>query len=134
MALLSKSEKELVMNITKSYNVEKRKVFEVLYAKWERTWYEPPCVISSIPGDYAKSPEFRDVVKLGEDIVPLLMEKLTDPHQFFALQALAQLVPPEIIVTFEPTDPIAVLGGEQERAAQTVRKWLIFEEQRKNEI
>lgn len=126
MALLSNSEKELVTSITKSHDTEKRKVFEETYSKWEKTWYEPQCMMSSNPGDYAKSPEFRDVVALGQDIVPLLMEKLTDPHQFFALQAVAQVAHPELIVTVDLSNRAAVLGGEQERAAETVRRWLAF--------
>lgn len=102
-------------------------MFDARYANWEKTWREPPWLMSSIQGDYANCLEFRDVVVLSEDIVPLLMEKLTDPHQFFALQAGAQVARPEVIVTVALNAPIAVLGGKQERAAQTVRKWLAFE-------
>ena len=127
ISLISDSERELVTNITKSYDAEGRRVFEEAYAKWQKTWYEPECMMSSNPGDYATSQEFRNVVALGEDIVPLLIERLTDPSQFFALQAVAQLARPELIITTDLRDPIAVLSGEQGRAAQTVRKWLAFE-------
>ena len=127
MQLLPENEKELVTNVTKSYNAEGRQAFEEVYSKWEKTWDEPPYMMSSNPGDYAKSPEFWAVISLGEDIVPLLIEKLTDPSQFFALQAVAQLARREVNVTFEIDDPDVVLGGEQERAAQTVRRWLAFE-------
>jgi hypothetical protein len=126
MSLLSDNEKALITNLTKLYDAEGRKAFEEVYSKWSETWDAPAYAMSSIPSDYAKSPEFRDLIALGEDIVPLLMEKLADPDQFLALQAVEYLARPEVIAEFELDDP-AVLEGEQERAAQTVRRWLSFE-------
>ena len=67
--------------------------------------------------------EFLELISLGHDILPLLMEKLTDPDEFFALVAVDRLARPEIQITRELDDD-AVLLGEQGRAIETVQRWV----------
>lgn len=126
MSLLGDEEKELVTKLNAKIDASLRKAFDDAYARWSATWSDPSIAVSSVPCDYAKSPEFRELLAMGEPIVPLLMEKLVDPNQFFALQLVEHLGRQEVIAEFEADDP-AVLEGEQERAAATVRQWLGFE-------
>ena len=52
------------------------------------------------------------------------MEKMVgDPDQFFALQIVDNLAKDELMVEWDPADPV-VLEGEQARVKATVRRWL----------
>ena len=63
---------------------------------------------------------------MGTAIVPLVVQKLTDPKNFFALQLYDTLQPEAdkaAIVHIDPEDD-AMLEGEQGRAARTVQQWV----------
>ena len=100
--------------------------FDKAYAAWKATWNHPLIVISSAPAARAQSVEFLELISLGSEILPLLMEKLTDPDEFFALVAVDRLARPELQVTQEHDDE-AVLLGEQGRAIETVQRWVATE-------
>jgi hypothetical protein len=97
--------------------------FDKAYTAWKATWNHPLIVVSSSPAARAQSVEFLELISLGSDVLPLLMEKLTDPDEFFALVAVDRLIRPELQVTHEPDDE-AVLLGEQGRAIETVQRWV----------
>jgi hypothetical protein len=100
--------------------------FEKAYAAWKATWSHPLIVVSSAPAARAQTVEFLELIALGPEILPLLMEKLTDPDEFFALVAVDRLARPEFQVTHELDDE-AVLLGEQGRAIETVQRWVQIE-------
>jgi hypothetical protein len=53
---------------------------------------------------------------MGDQIIPLLVEKLTDPENFLALQLYDSLQPDEaLVVRFDPGGD-EILEGEQGRA------------------
>lgn len=97
--------------------------FDKAYAAWKATWSHPLIAVSSAPVARTQSIEFLGLISLGSDILPLLMEKLTDPDEFFALMAVDRLARPELQVTHELDDE-AVLLGEQGRAVETVQRWV----------
>jgi hypothetical protein len=97
--------------------------FEEAYVAWKATWSHPLIAVSSAPGARARSIEYLELIALGPGILPLLMEKLTDPEEFFALVAVDRLARPELRVTHDPGDG-AVLLGEQGRAIETVQRWV----------
>ena len=68
-----------------------RAQFEKAYARWRATWSHPLIAVSSAPGARAQSIEYLELIALGPEILPLLMEKLTDPEEFFALVAVDRL-------------------------------------------
>ncbi|MEZ0258373.1 MAG: hypothetical protein ACAI37_24050 [Chthoniobacter sp.] len=117
------AEQEQVTTRAAAVDAALRARFDRAYAAWKATWSAPEVSFSSNPGDRAKSPEFREVVALGPDCLPLIMEKLACQGDFFALQAADELLRAEHRVTFELEDE-RVLGGEQLRAQETVRRWL----------
>lgn len=97
--------------------------FDQVYAAWQRTWQDPRIAESSNPADRTHSQQFIDLVALGPDTIPLLMQKLQDPEQFFALQVVERMLLSDIV--FRPRmGDIAVLGGEQLRAHETIRRWV----------
>jgi hypothetical protein len=100
--------------------------FEKAYAAWKTSWAHPLIAVSSVPSARAQTTEFLELISLGPDILPLLMEKLTDPDEFFALLAVDRLARPELQVTREMDDE-AVLLGEQGRAIETVQRWVATE-------
>ncbi len=97
--------------------------FDTAYAAWKSTWDDPQVVVSSSPVTRIQSVEFVELISLGPAILPLLMEKLTDPDEFFALVAVDRLIRPELRVTHGSADE-AVLLGEQGRAIETVQRWI----------
>ena len=100
--------------------------FDKAYAAWRATWSHPLIAVSSAPSARAQTTEFLELISLGPDSLPLLMEKLTDPDEFFALLAVDRLARPELQVTRESHDE-AVLLGEQGRAIETVQRWVASE-------
>lgn len=124
--ILTQDERHAVGRRFAQVPLELQAKFDELYASWELTWNEPLVAASSKPADRARSRQFLDLIALGPTILPLLMHKLMNPDQFFALQAVDHLAGPEITVEFEPEDEI-VLKGEQFRAAETIRRWLSLE-------
>ena len=97
--------------------------FAKLYAAWQATWSDSIVLLSSAPVARAQSAEFRELLALGQDILPLLMEKLTEPDECFALVAVDRLLPADLVVKHDMGDA-AVLLGEQGRAIETIQRWL----------
>ena len=123
---LTTEERELLQHQVSRVPTELRERFAELYAAWENTWDEPLVAMSSNPADRARSREFFELIALGPDVLPLLMNEISDSDKFFALQAVDYLARRDVLVEFDLEDS-AVLEGEQARAAETVRRWLGFE-------
>jgi hypothetical protein len=113
---------------TRSAQVDKqlKERFDTAYNAWKATWSHPLIVVSSAPTARTQTTEFLELVSLGPGILPLLMEKLTDPNEFFALMVVDRLARPELHVIREIDDE-AVLLGEQGRAIETVQRWVASE-------
>ncbi|HEY7152836.1 MAG TPA: hypothetical protein VH575_02655, partial [Gemmataceae bacterium] len=63
------------------------------------------------------------LIALGPTILPLVIEQLANPENFFALQLYDAIQPNEkLLVQFEPDDE-RILEGEQGRARRVVQAW-----------
>src|SRR5438046_252638 len=62
-----------------------RREFEKAFDAWNETWFRGGLAISSVPHTRAIGNEFDALVALGPQILPLVVEKLTDPDNFLAL-------------------------------------------------
>lgn len=113
---------------TRATQVDKqlKEQFDKAYAAWKATWSHPLIAISSAPADRTRTTEYQELISLGPGILPLLMEKLTDPDEFFALTAVDRLARSELRVVRELDDE-AVFLGEQGRAIETVQRWIAAE-------
>ncbi|MHB1423753.1 MAG: DUF7689 domain-containing protein [Gemmataceae bacterium] len=100
--------------------------FDRAYNAWKATWNHPLIVVNSAPAARTRTTEFLELISLGADILPLLMEKLTDPDEFFALMAVDRLARPELHVLRNLDDEAGLLG-EQGRAVETVQRWIASE-------
>ena len=95
--------------------------FDARYASWEKTWHLPPVGFSSNPAAVKKSEEFGALIEMGENILPLVVQKLIDRKNFFALQLYDTLQSEAGLLV---CDQSARFEGEQRRAEQTVERWI----------
>jgi hypothetical protein len=123
MLTLTAEQQDLVRARAASVDRRVRDPFDAAYAAWRDTWSHPLVIVSSAPIDRSQSLQFLELVALGPDILPLLMEKLLDPTEFFALVAVDRLLPAALVVVRELDDDV-VLQGEQGRAVETVQRWI----------
>jgi hypothetical protein len=65
---------------------ELRTSFDELYRDWRRTWQRPDILVSSNSKAVKDSDEFRALASLGPKVLPLIVDKLLQPSEFFALQ------------------------------------------------
>lgn len=123
---LSKDEQTFLERKVKSLDARLKKEFGRRYQAWRVTWEHPLIACSSAPSRRTNSIEFLELTALGGDIVPLLMDKLRNPDEFFALQVLEKLVRPELFPSRSIDDP-GILAGEQGRAREVLKRWIALE-------
>jgi hypothetical protein len=97
---------------------EVRTSFDELYRDWRRTWERPDILVSSNSKAVKDSDEFRALASLGPKVLPLIVDKLLQPSEFFALQ-LYDTIERRPNLHEENRDL-----GEQKRALATARRWL----------
>ena len=92
--------------------------FDQSYREWRKTWERSDILVSSNAKAVRSSEEFRSLVSLGPRILPLVVDKLLQPEEFFALQIYDVLQDrPEL--RDEHSE-----AGEQQRALATAHRWL----------
>ncbi len=100
-----------------------RTAFENAFFAWKNTWFSGGLAISSNPHTCAIGKEYDALIALGPAILPLVIEKLSDPENFLALQLYDAIQPNEkLLVHYEPDDE-RILEGEQGRAQRVVQTW-----------
>ena len=97
---------------------ELRTSFDELYRDWRRTWERPDILVSSNSKAVKDSDEFRALASLGPKVLPLIVDKLLQPSEFFALQ-FYDTIERRLNLREENRDL-----GEQKRALATARRWL----------
>jgi hypothetical protein len=121
---LSASQKRALVEVVRGVPEEVKTAFEKAFGAWKNTWFSGLLSISSDPSDRATGKEYQDLIALGPRIIPLVLEKLSDPENFMALQPYDALqTDMNLLVHIEPDDE-RILEGEQGRARRTVRSWL----------
>lgn len=114
-----------VMEKASSVDPAIRKKFDKLYDKWTEFRKKPDIQFSSNPADYCKTDSFKEITKMGNSVVSLLMEKITN-GDFFCLQALKSIKDNSI---FKAKSNIPTLSpennknSEQDKAVITLLKW-----------
>ena len=88
------------------------------YREWRRTWERADILVSSNANAVRNSEEFRSLVSLGPPILPLVVDKLLQLEEFFALQ-IYDLLQDRPELRDEHSEV-----GEQQRALATARRWL----------
>ena len=65
--------------------------FDALFAEWEKVIQNPKIQLSSRPQDYINNEPYREIVKLGRDALPFIIEKL-EQGVFFLNQAVVDII------------------------------------------
>jgi hypothetical protein len=102
---------------------EVRAAFDQAFAAWKDTWFGGGLAINSNPNARAVGKEYDALIALGPAIIPLVVEALSDPENFFALQLYDAIQPNKhLLVQFAPGDE-RIVEGEQGRARRTLQAW-----------
>ncbi len=102
-----------------------RTEFEPRFDAWRATWSAPHTAHLSDPSFVRYNKEFADLIALGEDTIPLIVERLLDPENYLALQLYDALQPDAAsVVPIDSEDEALLTEGEQGRASRTVERWL----------
>lgn len=100
-----------------------KKEFNKLYEDWQEFRKKPSVQFSSNPKDYCKTESFEKITKMGKNVIPLLMEKISE-GDFFSLQALGEIAKSdrgmERAMRFTPEE---ANNSEQNRANLALLKW-----------
>jgi len=100
-----------------------RAAFETAFGAWKDNWFSGGLAISSDPHTRAVGREYDALIAMGAEILPLLIERLADPENFFALQLYDAVQSDEnLLVQYEPDDE-RIVEGEQGRARRVVQAW-----------
>lgn len=102
---------------------ELRIAYERAFAAWKATWFRGGLAISSNPHTRAVGEEYDTLIAMGPAIIPLVVESLADPENFFALQLYDAIQSNDrLLVQYEPDDERS-LEDEQGRAQRVVHAW-----------
>ena len=122
--MITQAEKEII-----ACEVEKvagfQEKFDNLFNQWLENWKtNPETMFSSSTLDAKKLEEYPQLLAMGKEIIPLLMEKLLDEKNFVGLVLYDDLQNNpdyKIVYDYEGTD---WLEGEANRAKRTIKLWI----------
>lgn len=114
--------KEMVLQkIDKCQIPQKTKAdFNLLFCKWEKDCKtNSKVLLSSSLAERRKSKYYPQIVAMGEKIIPLVVEKMSDPNKFYAV-----LLYDDLQKDSSKMKIAKVKTSEQERALELVKLWL----------
>ena len=121
---LRKEQSDALKSVLKTVDKEQAVEFEELFMAWQETWDAPHTVHLSDPSFVRYNPEFAALIAMGDEILPLVVSKLIDPNNFFALQLYDALQADAASVVELDVEDDSIFDGEQGRAEQTVERWI----------
>ena len=120
---LSTAQKQLLHKQQAEIPAKVRTAFEAAFRAWKGTWFGGGLAVNSDPHSRAVGREFDALIALGPTILPLVIERLTDPENFLALPLYDAMQADEnLLVQYEPDDE-RIVEGEQGRARRVVQAW-----------
>jgi len=119
----SKEEIAAVKNMIKAIPASTVSDFEKKFRALKNSWFKGSMSSASDPYARTKSAEYREIIAMGKEIVPLLVNKLMDDSNFLALPAYESLAGKKLSIPIDSRDE-KVLEGEQGRAYRTVKLFL----------
>jgi hypothetical protein len=121
---ISTEQKDTLKKANAYIKPEFRKKFNKAFAEWKDTWFKGDLAVNSDPHARAQGREFDDLLELGKESIPLVVEALVDPSNFMALQLYDALQQdPKYLVHLEKDDP-RILQGEQGKARLAVQIYI----------
>ena len=120
----SEDQQALLLEAVSAVNDSIANEFETRFSSWKVTWTAEHSLHLSDPTFVTHSSEFAALVAMGHEVLPLVVNKLTDPENFLALQLFEALeIDAGARIDIDPSDE-TIFEGEQGRARRTVDRWI----------
>ena len=116
-----RGQKDVIRRFVEQVDDETRSEFERRYSLWQTVCHAPPISFMSNPYAVKETETFWDLVEMGERIIPLVVEKMTDDWNGDVLPLYEELQPDKDL---HFTDQSSRFEGEQMRAKRTVARWV----------
>jgi hypothetical protein len=124
MLKLTNFERQKIQMEAAKVSLKDREKFQTLFKEWKDLWLTDEPAFLSDPYTRAENNEFERLVEMGTESIPLVIEALAEPDNFFAISLYERLQQDtRLCAKINPNSP-EVLQGEQSRAIQVIRKWL----------
>lgn len=96
-----------------------REKFDSLFLQWKEAIQDPKVQFSSRPRDYIDNDPYREIVKLGRDALPFIIEKLKE-GEFFLNQAVVDITSVNMAEIISEERRFA---SEQEKSTMLIEWW-----------
>ena len=108
-----------VAQIPENVRTNYRRAFE----RWKESWFRGGLRVTSNPASRRVGAEFDALIAMGPAILPLVVQSLAEPPNFFALQLYDSVQTNARLLVQYGSDDERILEGEQGRARRTVQAW-----------
>lgn len=120
------------MEKSKAIDPQVKEKFDGHYARWSEFRQDPEVRFSANPTDYCRTEAFREIIKMGADVIPLLMEKMSKGDHF-CLRAVREIKkrsqgPVSLMMLPTLSQKENANDSEQNKAALALMRW--YEESR----
>lgn len=122
--IITPKEKEVIAQAVKEVP-ELQQQFDTLFNQWIKNWEtNPETLLSSSTQDAKELEEYPQLLAMGKEILPLVVEQLLDEKNFVGLVLYDELQDnPDCKIVYDYIDPIW-MEGEANRAKRTVKLWV----------
>ena len=122
--IITPKEKEVIAQAVKEVP-ELQQQFDTLFNQWIENWEtNPETLLSSSTQDAKELEEYPQLLAMGKEILPLVVEQLLDEKNFVGLVLYDELQDnPDCKIVYDYIDPIW-MEGEANRAKRTVKLWV----------
>lgn len=120
---MTKSEQEVISQNAQKVKSDIRSEFERLHSDWyDASREDMRVLVSSSMYSRMEVPEFDKLLEMGEEIIPLVLEKMMDRKYFFT-QVLYEALMGNKPILMNAVDN-DVIRSSQDRAQLLVREWI----------
>lgn len=122
--IITPKEKEVIAQAVKEVP-ELQQQFDTLFNQWIKNWEtNPETMFSNDTQDAKQLEEYPQLLAMGKEILPLVVEQLLDEKNFVGLVLYDELQDnPDCKIVYDYIDPIW-MEGEANRAKRTVKLWV----------
>ena len=119
---LTSSERDAIENLSAAVEADVKDNFETTFKAWKDKWFTGSARFSSDTNSNKSFPEYKKLQRMGESILPLVIDELSKPENFPLLVLYDDIADNDIRV--DANDPEFALEGEQARAIRTIKKYI----------
>ncbi|MEM7478599.1 MAG: hypothetical protein AAF483_26750 [Planctomycetota bacterium] len=124
---LSSYEESFIQEVVREIDENFVNQFEVEFTDWCQLVNQPVLLDQSALEKYRNQQSAHGILCLGQMSIPLIIQKAAQPNNWKALYLLEMVLPSSDVCSYDSDDSIRRLAGEQYRAIETVRRWVMRE-------